>query len=240
MLKWIDVDRELTSCLRNMGAVVADDSKGPNKPRNADFWFPADGVIAEMKCMSVNYFADGTFQDWLTAAYRRWVTRELAPAGLRTVNLADLPMACYQDVTSFLRKRVEGSFKAASKQIQATKISVGRPDATGLLFLINDGNYGLVPAMLQSIVARSIDKYSGINCVIHFTANMPSEVPGIDEDLLYWCSWSKSSARPAVDSSFLARVREAWLAHHATAVGQSIPKIDGTARHLLGISYIKR
>ncbi len=242
MLKHIDVQEELTRCLRKLGAVVDDDFAHPNKPKNADYWFPSDNVIAELKCLSGNYFTDNTFQDWLNQTYHSWVSRGLArpldtPKSI--INLADLPPICYREVTSFIRKRVESSLKDASKQINSTKRTVGSDDASGLLFLVNDGNYGIVPAMLQSIAARSLHKYSGINTIIHFTANMPSDVPGINKDVLFWCAWSKSSIRASVSKEFLDKVQKAWFIHHGSVVGEEIETIKGSDKNLLNMTYIK-
>lgn len=241
-MKRIDVQEELTRCLRKLDAVVNDDFVQPNKKKNADYWFPSDKVVAELKCMSDNYFADHTFQDWLNRMYHSWVSRGLARplyTPKTIINLADLPPVCYREVTSFIRKRVERSLKDASKQINSTKITVGSGDASGLLFLVNDGNYGVVPAMLQSIAARSLHKYSGINTIIHFTANMPSDVPGIDKDVLFWCAWSKSSIRPSVSKEFLDKVQMAWFIHHGSVVGENIETIKGSEHTLLNMTYIK-
>lgn len=192
--------------------------------------------------MSGNYFDDHTFQDWLNQAYRSWVARGLAPplyASRTIINLADLPTICYREVTSFIRKRVESSLKSASKQMNSTKESIGSSEASGLLFLVNDGNYGVVPAMLRDIAARSLHKYTGINTIIHFTANMPSDVPGMTKMVLCWCTWSKSSIRPAVPNEFLEKVRRAWFVHHGSVVGEKIETIEGSEQILLNMTYIK-
>ena len=239
----IDVEKELTACLRSIGASVSDDLKSPNKPSNADYWFSADNVVVELKCMSDDYFADGTFMDWLSRAYQGWVVRGLAPrfyTRTAKINLANLPPQCYREVLGFVKKRVERSFKSASKQIQATKIAQGMENATGLLLLVNDGNYGVVPAMLESIAARSLSKFSGINTVIYFSINMPMNSPLVDMDVLPWCVWSKSSIRPPVSSEFLDRVMIAWNRHHESLIDETISLVTGPDDALLDMEYIKR
>lgn len=239
----IDVEKELTACLRSLGASVSDDTKSPNKPSNADYWFPADNVVAELKCMSDDYFADGTFMEWLNRAYQSWVTRGLAPrfyTKTAKVNLANLDQQCYREVLGFIKKRVERSFKSASKQIQATKTSQGMVNAKGLLLLVNDGNYGVVPSMFESITARSLPKFSGINTVIYFSVNMPMNSATVDMDVLPWCIWSKASIRPPVPSDFLDRVMNAWNKHHESLIGETIPLITGTSNAMFGMEYIKR
>lgn len=239
----IDVEKELTSCFRLMGAVVSDDSTQPDRTSNADYWFPEDNVVAELKCMSTNYFSDRTFMEWLSRAYQNWVTKGLAPrlyTKTAKVNLANLDPRCYQEVLGFVKKRLERSFKQASKQIKATKAAQGAKAATGLLLLVNDGNFGVVPAMVETIAARCLPKYSGINTVIYFSVNMPMSAPRMDVDLLPWCIWSKSSVRPAVPDVFLNRVRECWHKHYESIVGGPIGVLSGTDDALLAMEYIKR
>jgi hypothetical protein len=226
-----------------MGALVSDDLKASDKTSNSDFWFPSENVAAELKVMSKNYFADATFQEWLSSAYLGWVVRGLAPRTNRTkiiVNLADLNPQCYKEVESFVRRRLESSFKTASKQIQATKRSHKSVEGTGILFLINDGNYGVVPAMIQNIVARSLSKYSGINTVIFFSANMPMRSGETERDVLPWCTWSKSSVRPPVDRDLLERIKENWFSHIGSIVGESIHEIPSTGESLAKLDYLRK
>lgn len=239
----IDIEKELTTCLRSIGAVVSDDIKSPDKPSNADYWFPSDNVVAELKCMSDDYFADGTFMEWLSRAYQSWVNKGLAPrfhTQTAKINLADLDPQCYREVLDFVKKRVERSFKSASKQIQATKTAQGTENTTGLLLLVNDGNFGVAPSMLESITARCLPKFSGINTVIYFSINMPMNASNVDMDVLPWCIWSKSSIRSPVPSNFLDRVKDAWHKHHESLIGETIQVVPGTSDSLLSMEYIKR
>lgn len=225
-----------------MGAIVSDDAKRPDRASNADYWFPDDNVVAELKCMSANYFSDKAFMEWLSRAYQSWVAKGLAPrlyTRTAKINLANLDPRCYQEVLGFVKKRLERSFKQASKQIKATKAAQGANAATGLLLLVNDGNFGVVPAMVETIAARCLPKYSGISTVIYFSVNMPMSAPNINVDLLPWCIWSKSSVRPPVPEEFLDRVRDHWHKRYESIVGESIGVLSGTDDALLGMEYIK-
>lgn len=193
--------------------------------------------------MSDNYFADGKFMDWLSHAYQSWVIRGLAPrfyTRTATINLANLDPRCYAEVLSFVKKRVERSFKFASKQIQATRLAKGMNSATGLLLLVNDGNYGVVPSMFESITAMCLPKFSGINTVIYFSVNMPMNASGVDKDVLPWCVWSKASIRPPVSEEFLDHIKDAWLRRHESILGEPIQIISGTSDSLPDMEYIKR
>jgi hypothetical protein len=242
LVKIIDIPTELTACVRQLGAVVSDDESGSSKPRNADYWFPEDNVVAELKCLSQNYFDDQTYNDWLNKLYQDWVARGLARPlqTTTTINLADLPKDCTDDVTSLIKKRLESSLKDANDQIKSTRTSLGAPDARGLLFLVNDGNFGLHPGLVQNALSRSLHKYSGINTVIHFTANMASTLETVDRDLLFWCAWSAKRFKPPVDSGFLDKLQQAWFAHHQRVAGESIPKLQVAAKALYDLRFIER
>ena len=238
-MKIIDVQKELTACVRKLGAVVSDDERGSSKARNADYWFPNDQVIAELKCLNQSYFDDKSYMEWLSKLYHDWVARQLAPplAAKSTFNLADLPKECTDDVTSLVRNRLESALKDANSQIKTTRKTLGADDARGLVILVNDGNFGLHPGLVQNAMARSLHKYSGINTIIHFTANMASRVDGISRDVRFWCVWSAKRFKPPVDSCFLERFREAWFAHHQSVVGEPISTLQGDAASLYSAKF---
>lgn len=242
LVKTIDIQTELTACVRQLGAVVSDDESGSRKPRNADYWFPQDKVIAELKCLSQNYFDDQAYNDWLNKLYLNWVARGVARPlqTTTTINLADLPRECADEVTSLVKKRLESSLKDANDQIKATRTSRGAPDALGLLILVNDGNFGLHPGLVQNALSRSLHKYSGINTVIHFTANMASTLETVGRDLLFWCAWSAKRFKPPVDPGFLEKLQQAWFAHHQRISGEPMPKLQIAAKALCNLKFIGR
>lgn len=238
----VDIEKELDVCVRSLGGVVLDDEHGPKDPTKADYWFPQENVVGELKCLSDNYFDDLSFNGWLQRKYEDWVRRNLAnPISLRSViNLANLPPICAHEVTSFLRKRLDGSLKQANLQIKASRQDLGATSALGLLILVNDGNVALPPGMIRNIVARSLpNKFSGINSIIHFTANMPSDLPGIDKDVLFWCDWNAKRVRPAVSNEFIRRIRSTWTSHHSKLAGESISSFSGSIADLYNLKFVK-
>ena len=241
-MKIIDVQAELTYCLRQLGAVVSDDEIGPKRPRNADYWFPEDNVIAELKCLSQDYFEDRSYLEWLGQTNLDWVRHGLAtplPANM-PINLANLPKECTDDVTSFIKKRLESSLKEANDQIKATRVRLESQNARGLLFLANDGNFGLHPGLVQNALARSLHKFSGVNTVIHFTANMPSTLANVERDIIFWCPWSAKRYKPPVEASFLKRIQLAWFSHLEIISGESIPNLEVDPSALYDLNFIKR
>lgn len=239
----VDVPKELNACAQAVGGVLLDDTHGPNNPTKADYWFPEDNVVGELKCLSDNYFDDHSFGEWLNRQYQDWVRRKLARpiTGRAVVNLAQLPPICAHEVTSFLRKKLDGSLKQANSQIKHSRQELGAGSALGLLILVNDGNAALPPGMVRNIVARSLPtKFSGINSIIHFTANMPSDLKRIDKDVLFWCDWNVTTIRPAVPRGLIDRLRATWISHYSKIVGESVPSFPASADELYDLRFLGR
>ena len=143
-------------------------------------------------------------------------------------------------MASFLRKKLEGSLRNANRQIKQSRALLKDDSCLGLLILVNDGNSALTPAMVEHVIARSLrQKFSSINSVVHFSANMPGSVPHINRDVLYWCNWGVKSVRPPVPSAFIDRLREVWFAHHSAAVGETIPEIPASLSDLQKFAFLK-
>lgn len=239
----VDVPKELNACVRAIGGLLLDDTHGPRNPTKADYWFPEDNVIGELKCLSDNYFDDCSFSAWLNRQYQDWVYRNLAPpiVGRTIVNLARLPPTCAHEVTSFLRKRLDGSLKQANTQIKQSRLELGAESALGLLILVNDGNVALPPGMVRNIVARSLpNKFSGINSIVHFTANMPGDLERIDKDILFWCDWNVKKIRPAVPPNLIDRLRDTWIANYSKIVGETVPLFPASADDLYNLRLLGR
>jgi hypothetical protein len=236
----VNVPKELDACVTAVGGVLLDDNHGPNDPTKADYWFPKDNVVAELKCLSEDFFDDIGFGGWLNRQYQDWVRRNLAKPtiGRATINLADLPPICANEVTSFLRKRLDGSLKQANSQIKRSRRELGAESALGLLILVNDGNTALPPGMVRNIVARSLpNKFSGINSIIHFTANMPGELGQIDRDVLFWCNWNVKKVRPAVPEYLIDMLRTTWISHYSKIIGEPVPTLSGSAGELFDLRF---
>lgn len=120
-----DVQIEFSQCVKSIGGVGLDEILINPAFKNADFWFPDVGVIAELKCLSENYFTRDSFRVWLSDKYRSWVDKGLvAPLGTgkSTVNLADLPVQCANEILHSLKRKLETSaLRKANRQIRETR-----------------------------------------------------------------------------------------------------------------------
>jgi hypothetical protein len=230
-----DVQFEFSQCVKKLGGSVLDEVLVQPHFQNADFWFPAAGVVAELKCLSENYFNRDSFNASLSNKYNSWVERGIAPRlkeGKSIVNLADLPPQCADEVIQQLKRKLETStLRKANRQIRETREHLNAKGAMGLLLLVNDGNRALPPNMVRTIIAKSLNnQYRCINTVIHFSVNELVEVPGVNMSTLFWAQWSFRD-RPKVDPSFLEKLRSAWFSHHSSLIPEGVYEIIPRSGH---------
>jgi len=243
MLVQVDIEKELNSCVKEIGGILIDEYHGPNEPEKADYWFPDFNVVGELKCLTEDEVFDDQFKQWLNKKYGEWIQRKLVKpfVGRAVFNLADLPPICANEVTSFLRKKLDSNFNKANSQIKSSKEELNVPSALGLVILVNDGKTALPAGMIQNILARSLPhKFSSINSVIHFTANMPSRLPHIENDVLVWCDWNVKAIRPPVTQDLIDRIRSTWISRFSQIVGETVPTFSGSADELYDLKFVPK
>ena len=226
----IDVPTEFATCVRRLDGVVLDDVLQNPAFFNADYWFPAERVVGELKCLSENLAAQHQFNDLVESMYASWIKRRLIPRPVSfpvQVNLRDLPLRCAREFIDPVKKRLESSaMKKANKQIRDTKKHLNAADAKGLLILVNDGNYLLPPTMMVHLLARTLkQQYRSIDSVIYFSVNESSSVPGNPMPSLFWID-AIPPGRTAISSDLRERLRATWMAHHSSLVPGPIFEIE--------------
>ena len=202
-----------------MGGIVLDECIVNPTFQNADYWFSEWNTIAELKCLSENYFDRANFSPSLSRKYNSWIERGLVPplnAKTSVVDLRSVPRQCAEEVIQPLKRKLESStIRKANRQIRETREYLGAPSAKGLLLLVNDGNYALPPAMVRHLVSRILkSQHRCINGVVHFSVNEAISVPGVGVPALFWAEWGFPD-RKRVDANFLEALRAAWFQHHA-------------------------
>lgn len=103
----------------------------------ADIFFSAANVIVEIKSLTTDRAASPETADAVGGMFMRHVHLG-APVifGEVRVSLHDLPKPIAANTLRIAGKRVLAEAKNANKQIKATKVLLGRPDALGVLALI--------------------------------------------------------------------------------------------------------
>lgn len=65
----IDVEKAFAGCVKSLGGIVLDETLHQPKFLNADYWFPAHNVIAELKCLTEDYWSRESFNRSLSMLY---------------------------------------------------------------------------------------------------------------------------------------------------------------------------
>lgn len=151
----IDIETEFTKFVptfRN-GKLVRD--LMPDQPTmvvNADFYFPDDRVVVELKCMETD--SRDAYPERLARAYRHfgYTGSDVMGYLFRGEPMPDRVAARLQrQIANPLRQ----ALRKANKQIAATKHHLGVQGAFGLAVFANDGNFGLTPAGVLRILSRA-------------------------------------------------------------------------------------
>lgn len=229
----IDVAKEVAACVRGLGGQVLDEVLHQPNFANADFWFPAERVAIELKCLTENLASKADFNESLEQMYATWVRRGLVPCSTgdrASLNLREIPLRCAREFIEPIKKRLEVStIKKANRQLRETKRHFEAQDAKGLLLLVNDGNYMLPPTMMAHLLSRILKgQYSNINSVIYFAVNEVSTAPGIPMPTLFWIEAIPPDREP-VNDDFLMSLRKAWMQHHSRLVPDPIYEFAGSS-----------
>jgi hypothetical protein len=128
---------------------------------------------------------------------------------------------------SLARRQIEHTIRQANKQIRSTKKSLNRPEAKGLVLLVNEGNYFAHPAEALYLISRVMQDHfleSAIDGVVYFTVNMAAKRPDNDRELSFWVPMYRGEAGDLAD--FVNHLGSEWGAFHAKVAGQEMPRFQ--------------
>ena len=194
---------------------------------NADYIFPDDKVIAELKCIEKDPMQDAAFQAKISRLLQRWADEGRCVVYGSTLDVTQIPLDCAHEFFDLLKSQLEDSFlKKANKQIRETKERLKMQDGRGLLLLANDGNGTLDPLTTFYILHHAFaGHYSSIDHVIYFTANMVLVPHLIAKNCFLWSN-VKLDHREEINTEFLDRLRQAWIKEFEISAGKHIPLKD--------------
>ena len=216
-----ELEADFQRCVRSIGGIVLDEAKSG---KTADFKFPKDNVIAELKTMLVdtseklNGRVKAITEDWNKANGR-------LPAGIGFergqpyFELAAIEPEIAEKWIDLLRQDVERQVKDANAQIAETKIREGMPSARGIIIICNTNNtYHRHPESYRLLIASILRKrnqkgelrYPHINGAVYFSWK---NVKGINFDGYFW---TPLQAQHYADEdvsdvvAFQRRLRDGW------------------------------
>jgi hypothetical protein len=197
-------------------------------PKNADYYFPSEDVIVELKCFEKDLFSDPADVDRLFRIVERHGNTVTGQEAVQwALGLELLPPEYRRDMLSLARRSVEEAVRTANEQIKSTKQALRRPSARGLVFLANDGNYFLQPAEAVALISKLMEqrfRASEIDGFVYFTANTVAEVPGVDHQLTYWIPAYREEGDVLGD--FVDRLGARWQNFSSRKIGEHVPTIQ--------------
>ena len=222
----IDVGAEMGNYVKAFGGQLGMDLFGHSPDfANADYVFPQDNVIAELKCLTDDKSEDEDLQKELEelfeSAIRKGHMSDPGP-GRVLMETKGTPLAFQRQVYKVISKSLKRRLAKANKQIKQTKARLNRPDALGLVLLCNDGNFRLEPAQWVHAVEVALGRdFSSINSVVQFTVNMLATTPMMGQHTNLWISGSRREITKVPDD-FIRRFGEGWAEHVGQIIGRPV------------------
>jgi hypothetical protein len=170
-------------------------AKSGPMPLNADYFFPADNVVAELKCLEKNPTEAADWPDRIMRAFEAAGGSSFEGVA-SVVRGAPVPDEVAAKLFGWLRDAIRGSVKVGNRQIRATKQALGKPDARGVLLIANDNHYGFVPAGMVEVISDAVTILgeSHVDAVVYFTPNVFHRVDNSD---VAWILWVPGYAKGA-------------------------------------------
>jgi hypothetical protein len=213
----IDVEVEMGRHVKSFGGQLGLDLFGHNPDfANADYVFPQDNVVAELKCLTDDKSEDEDLQKKLEELFETAIKRGFIPnpgPGRVVLETKGTPLEFQREVYAVISRSIKRRLAKANKQIKQTKARLNMSNAQGLVLLCNDGNFRLEPAQWVHAVRVALgNDFSSINSVVQFTVNMLSTTPMMGQHANLWMSGQRPGIRP-VSEDFIHRFGEGWARH---------------------------
>lgn len=150
---------------------------------NADYIFPAEKVIIELKTLEAEVSDSDQFREKMRIVNRRLYRKyNKSPLSLD-------PQVSAQYLKAFIelfRAPLARIVKKANSQIKSTKQNLGYPDHQGILLLINDNLRELPPRLMLATLARILNgSCSSVRAMIYLT-NHYILIPGDEYGRILW------------------------------------------------------
>jgi hypothetical protein len=222
----MNIEDELAIAIEGIGGQRVTDLTGKKPPfENADFIFPEDAVIGELKCLEDDHIIKDGIVDKASSLY----LQELSAGRTNGIVFGEVAMttAGFSDefrdkIEGLYRVPIERLFIKIDRQICATAEALSVANPIGLALIANNNHSALDPehgrSLIQKILAR--DRYPAINAAVLFSGNLGASLQNDMRRLDYWIE-IRRDAQPPPSNSFLSSLRQAWLAHVSARIGMN-------------------
>jgi hypothetical protein len=180
---------------------------------SADFFFPTDRVIAELKTLQKDARLEHARK--LQELVNDWTTRGLIRIyGRVQLSMRTLPAIPQREWLQMMQAPIETIIRKANRQIRSTKESDNLHSSKGVLLIANDGNFlhtepveymGLVARVLAKKEPNGNPRFPHIDGVVYFSYRIPSR----NEGLPFWVA-GQMKPQDAQPREFQDRLRTNW------------------------------
>lgn len=201
------------------GQKISDLLSGNPSFQNADYLFPNENVIAELKTLQTDFGTTDSFR----AKHIELVKKYLSESRMTLSAIfhsAEQPKEYIGDLLRLFRPALSRILNKANKQLKQTKRELNLPNTPGILLLINDDFLSLEPRFIMRIICENLShSYSSIDAFVYLTLNHYVDIPGNNDANLLWSPvYSKRS--PDSLTGFVNKLGRQWFQFLETETGE--------------------
>jgi hypothetical protein len=229
MQRPVAIEDNFSDFVRHFGGTVVADMLGPspNHP-NADYYFAAQRVIAELKCLEDDKREDVQLQAKVQALFDKWMADGTIPTYYGdTVRIESkyLPAACQHALLEVYKTPIQRRVLKANKQIKATAERLWLQKYQGLLLVANDGNYAIEADAVMYLIWRVLGRsFQNITNIVYFTVNMPATHPSTPKPCLVMATVQRKHLE-CIDPIFIEDLTSGWIKYFEKLVGQPVEEV---------------
>jgi len=237
----INVEEEFTrfvSTFRGGGCLMAFVAEVPPGSLNADYYFPDDNVIAELKTLEVDALDAETLGRRIMGAYI-WLGYQLHDYVDFLLGRKYMPDDVNRRVISTISRPIIECIKKANKQIISSRILLNKPDARGLILIANSGNFIFNLNQITSTILNGFERLSKKerDAIVYFTPNVHYDIgDGIPYEL--WIPIANELGNDMQE--FVDLLGKAWFDYNEANGRESLVRKSGSDfLPLLGAKAVK-
>jgi len=188
-----DVESLFSEYVEYYGGLVVDKLESNKTDRqNADYLFEVPEIVAELKTFEKDVFSEPEDVPRLIELFEKWISKGFMTGedlSEYTFRGKKLPQKCIEDLVERASKTIERAIYKADKQIKETKKTFNKPNANGILILINDGNYFFTSqgflVVISTLLGRKF-KNPSFDVIIYLTINQATYKEDSELDHNIW------------------------------------------------------
>lgn len=184
----LPVEASWREFVRSIGGMVLDDVLPKQRQfENADFAFPEESVIVELKEIETEFSSSSMFRAGFDSLMRRLMAEDPNWRPALFGGTGKTPKWFTPEFVRLFRPPLSRVLKKANRQLRETKSHLNIQASTGVLLLVNYGFTAISAELIRAQISELLThSYSSIDCFIYLTVNRYIEIAGSDQPRLLW------------------------------------------------------